>query len=542
MQGSLKSLPPNARIGVVGGGISGLTFTYFLGKLRPDVHVTVFESNHRTGGWIRTLETKDCEGDSIMLEQGPRTLRGVSDGTILIADILRDLKRHSSLQYVRKRSRANKKFLLDPNDQLVQVPNSLMGFLKFFLNPLSKGVLSGYFGERFRSKKESNSLVSDESVHSFISRRMGNEMVSANLVSAVCHGIYADDVKKLSARKVMGKLLDYESQYGSILRGLSRSKSNSKKELTPSGLTPLISLYQDAFGKDKYELARLIKDFGKYPIMGLSGGLETFTRSLTQELDKWPNVSLELERQVQSVNRNSLSSRLTVQATGGPPMSGFDHLRITTNPSVWRQTGLFNNQLPQMLLKCPQSNTVLLVNYYWPHSDLLLKEQQGFGYLVPQNHANPEQLLGVIFDSVIEQNYKAYYPVYTKAAFKQLLRRKEYTKLTAMVGGHYLKEGHTAHTANKAVRAVKYALHNHLGISQEHLDKGTWQFTAAEHCLPHFSVGFPQWKQQVEQEVLNKFGGHISLGGMAFAEGPGVPDVVTDSFTDVYKMVQDTLE
>lgn len=116
MQGPLKSLAPNARVGVVGGGISGLTFSYFLAKLRPDVHVTVFESNPRTGGWIRSLDTKDNEGGSIMLEQGPRTLRGVSDGTVLMADILKDLKRHTLLQYVRKNSRANKKFLLDPNE------------------------------------------------------------------------------------------------------------------------------------------------------------------------------------------------------------------------------------------------------------------------------------------------------------------------------------------------------------------------------------------------------------------------------------------
>ncbi|GAV54150.1 hypothetical protein ZYGR_0AK06520 [Zygosaccharomyces rouxii] len=540
MQGPLKCLQPNARVGVVGGGISGLTFTYFLAKLRPDVHVTVFESNPRTGGWIRSLDTKDNEGGSIMLEQGPRTLRGVSDGTVLMADILKDLKRHTLLQYVRKNSRANKKFLLDPNDQLVQVPNSLMSLLKFCSNPLSDGAVSGYLGERFRST--SSKLQSDdESLHSFISRRMGNEMVSSNLVSAVCHGIYADDIKKLSARKVMGKFMDYENQYGSILRGSKKDKSQNKK-LNSSGLTPVISLYQDTFGKDRYELARLIKDFAKYPMIGLAGGLEIFTRSLTQELAKWPNVNLELQRQVQSVDKKALSDRVTVNATDGPPVSGFDHLRITTNPSTWRETGLFENQLPQELLERPQSNTVLLVNYYWPHDDLLLKGQQGFGYLVPQNRPNPEQLLGVIFDSVIEKNYKPYYPAYTKAPLTGLLRKPEYTKLTVMLGGHYLQENRTTPTANTTIDAAKHALHNHLGISQEHLDNGTWKFVAAKNCLPQYFVGYPQWKQRVEQEVLDKFAGHISLGGMGFAKGPGVPDVVTDSFIDVHKMVQDAHE
>ncbi|CAR28157.1 hypothetical protein ZYGR_0N06480 [Zygosaccharomyces rouxii] len=539
MQGPLKSLAPNARVGVVGGGISGLTFSYFLAKLRPDVHVTVFESKPRTGGWIRSLDTQDNEGSPIMLEQGPRTLRGVSDGTVLMADILKDLKRHSLLQYVRKRSRANKKFLLDTNDQLVQVPNSLMSALRFCFNPMGKGVLSGYLGERFRSK-DSRPPGGDESVHSFISRRTGNELVSTNLVSAVCHGIYADDVKKLSARKVMGKFMDYEAQYGSIIKGSKKVNSQNKKSLSASGLTPLISLYRDAFSKDKYELARLIRDFSKYPMIGLSGGLETFTRSLTQELDKWPNVNLELQRQVQSVSKDPLSNRITVKTTEGPPVGDFDHLRITTNPSTWKETGLFNDQLSQKLLQRPQSNTVLLVNYYWPHEDLLLKNQQGFGYLVPQNRKNPEQLLGIIFDSVIEKNYNAYYPGFTKDMFTGLSKRQEYTKLTVMLGGHYLKERHTVPTAEETILAAKQALHNHLGISQQPLDNGTWKFVVAQDCLPHFFVGYSQWKHQVEQEVLNKFAGHISLGGMGFARGPGVPDVVTDSFMDVYKMVQDS--
>lgn len=536
MQSPVKYLPPNARVGVVGAGISGLTFTYFLAKLRPDVHITVFDSKPRTGGWIRSLDTKDHEGNSIMLEQGPRTLRGISDGTILMADILRDLKKHTSLQYVRKRSKANRKFLLDRNDQLIQVPNALVSLLEFCSNSLSKGAISGYLGERFRAKNP-EPQGSDESVHSFISRRMGNEMVSTNLVSAVCHGIYADDVKNLSGRKVMGRLMDYEDRYGSIIKGSKKAKSQNKRKLTPSGLTPIISLYQDAFSKDRYELARLIKDFSKYPMLGLAGGLETFTRSLTQELLTWPNVSLELQRQLRSVRRNSISDRLTVTATNGPPVSGFDHLRITTNPSTWKEIGLFENQLPQELLQRPQSNTVLLVNFYYPHTDLLHKEQHGFGYLVPGNRPNPEQLLGVIFDSVIEKNFKPYYPVYTKAAFAKLLKRQEYTKLTAMLGGHYLKENQAAPTANTTISAVKYALHNHLGISQEHLNNGTWKFIEAKDCLPHFFIGFPQWKQQVEQQVQSKFAGNVSLGGMAFAKGPGVPDVVTDSFIDVYNMV-----
>ena len=49
----LTKLPTNAKVGVVGGGISGLFFTYYLSKLRPDVKITLIDQNQeRLGGWI----------------------------------------------------------------------------------------------------------------------------------------------------------------------------------------------------------------------------------------------------------------------------------------------------------------------------------------------------------------------------------------------------------------------------------------------------------------------------------------------------------
>lgn len=537
MLGPLNNLPANARVGVVGGGISGLTFTYFLAKLRPDVTVTLFESQPRTGGWIHSLDTRDKNGDAVMLEQGPRTLRGISDGTVLMADILRDLKRQSVIQYVRKRSRANRKFLLDPSDNLVQVPNSITSFLKFIVNPLSKGLLSGYFGERMRSA--AGRPHGDESVHSFISRRFGNEFVSTNLVSAIFHGIYADDVKHLSARKVMGTMVEYEAKYGSILKGFQKNKKANRRKLTPSGLTPIVSLYQDAFEKDKYELARLCKDFGKYSMIGLSGGLETFTKAVSQEITKWPNVEVVTGKRVGKITLGNLSNRVTVSLGGGQIASGFDHLRLTTNPSSWANLFAQESKLLAELSSRASSNTVLLVNYYLPNKDVLLREQQGFGYLVPQCSENDENLLGVIFDSVIEKNYKPYKPVFTRASFFRSRKRKDYTKLTVMLGGHYLNQDTNAQTKDITIRAAKYALQNHLGISMEDLEAGTWKFVAAKDCLPHFFVGYNDWQNQFESEIQQTYKGRLSLGGMGFSKGPGVPDVVTDSFQDVLKLTEE---
>lgn len=55
---------------ILGGGISGLSCAFYLKKLLPNSHVTVFDSSKRFGGWI---ETKTHHNQ--LFETGPRTLR-----------------------------------------------------------------------------------------------------------------------------------------------------------------------------------------------------------------------------------------------------------------------------------------------------------------------------------------------------------------------------------------------------------------------------------------------------------------------------------
>jgi len=66
-------------IAVLGGGISGLTTAFYLGRRFPDTRITLIEASSHLGGWIRT-ETIDLgsEYGQVVLEAGPRTLRPVS--------------------------------------------------------------------------------------------------------------------------------------------------------------------------------------------------------------------------------------------------------------------------------------------------------------------------------------------------------------------------------------------------------------------------------------------------------------------------------
>ena len=68
----------------------------------------------------------------------------------------------------------------------------------------------------------------DETIHEFVSRTLGKD-VADNLISAVLHGIYAGDCRKLSVRACMPILTEYEDDKGSLLRGVL-SVAMSKKE------------------------------------------------------------------------------------------------------------------------------------------------------------------------------------------------------------------------------------------------------------------------------------------------------------------------
>lgn len=529
MLSPLTKLPANASVGVVGGGVAGLMFSYFLGKLRPDVRIKLVESQQRTGGWIKSWTTKDQHNDSVMLEQGPRTLRGVSDGTVLIVDTLKDLKQESLIQCIDKNNEANRKFLLDTNDKLIQVPNSFKTTVEFLCNPLGKGLVAGMLGEPLR--KPTSHPGKDESVSSFVKRRFGNDYVGRNILSAVFHGIYGDDIEHMSAKRTMRKLFDLEAKYGSIMKGLYRSKPTSDEK---PPLSELLNDYQQAFGKS--DLKALSTKLHKYPMLGMKGGLEMFPRLVRESLDKLSNVTVISGENVTKINISKDQKSLDMQLSNGDAITGFDHIRLTPTPARISQIIAPNNpQLAQELAQV-QANSIVLVNFYLPTKDVIAKKYRGFGYLCPKSSNNPQGLLGVIFDSVIEKNF---HPLFQQAGAKDAVPTNlQYTKLTAMLGGHYLNSQPSDAVPSRelTIRAVKDALNLQLGIPFPDLDAGLWAFTVADRCLPRFSIGYDAWQSSVEHELYKTYKGAVSLGGMGFAKGPGVPDVISDGLEDAMKL------
>ncbi|KAH3898857.1 related to Protoporphyrinogen oxidase [Saccharomycodes ludwigii] len=527
----LVKLPPNSKVAVIGAGISGLSFSYFLSKLRPDLKIKIYESKNRCGGWINSARTKlntnsNKTGGEILLEKGPRTLRGVSDGTVLIIDILQKLGLENEIKCIESNSEANKKYILDVNKKLCQVPpTGLKSFLHFITNPMSKGLLTGILGEPFRSP----SKVQDETAYDFLKRRFGNTYIADNLFSAIFHGIYAGDIKQLSVNCTLNKLAQMEKDYGSILRAVYH-KRNAKPEKSL-----VLSQYNEKFcgnSAEIDEISQLNTFLSKYPALGLKNGLSTLPNSLESYILKNPNVEIQYGKHIENFkllnhDKTNAQKKAAVELDGGKEL--FDHIHITV-PTA-KLFSKCENIDKDFILKLEKlkSASVILVNYYLPNKDVIFRNH-GFGYLVPQSVTNHESLLGVIFDSCIEQSFQPLFGARSEIPSPN----PPYTKLTAMLGANhsFVDSLSTAAVDNAGVPSpslvkgiVKECFKEHLGIDEKDLENGHWEVTLASNAIPQYYVGYNH--TDLESKLpLNV----VTVGGMKFSKGPGVPDVVVKSF------------
>lgn len=504
-----KKLAPNSKVAVLGAGLSGLTFAYFLNRLRPDVQLTIFEQKPKSGGWINTDRVNFGDlAHPVKLEKGPRTLRGVSDGTCMLVDIMMNLGCKQDIMCIDSKSSANRKFLLDKSQNLLQVPPTTpASFLKFLTNPLSSGLFMGICKEPFAPQKSIS--AGDESVYDFLKRRFGTASIADNLLSAVFHGIYAGNVQKLSANYTLKSLVNMEKEHGSIVKAMFSKMQNSKETAqNETKLNGVLQKYGSSTSSNINQLQKLLK---LYPMLGFENGLSTVPDAIETHLAAQENVSIQYGSNLESVEASPSSKKKLI--VNGEPLH-FDHLHASTVPSNLR----ISDDLTKFLKTITEVN-VALVNIYHPKKDLLGSNIHGFGYLVPRVVDNPQHLLGVIFDSVIENNFL---PLFSNQQIEK--STLNYTKITAMLGGHYYNN-QIIPSEKIIIQQVKDCLAQHLHFSEKDLNDCKFEFTLAKNSIPEYYVGYDS--VPVEEKVAEL---GVSLGGMKFASGPGLPDCVVKSF------------
>ena len=188
---------------VIGGGISGLACAYHLQQ--AGIPVRALEAGSRPGGVIATTEQ-----DGFRFELGPQSFLSTVPLLGLIDALgLRDELLHAD-------PRAPRYILV--GGKLVAAP---LAPPELLTTPLfSAGTKWRLLTEILRHTQPP---AEDESIAAFVRRKFGDELLN-RFVAPFVSGVYAGDPERLSLRAAFPKLHEFETQYGSVLRGAMKSR------------------------------------------------------------------------------------------------------------------------------------------------------------------------------------------------------------------------------------------------------------------------------------------------------------------------------
>ncbi|HEY6877039.1 MAG TPA: protoporphyrinogen oxidase, partial [Polyangiales bacterium] len=211
------------RVCVIGGGISGLTAGYRLQSLGAEVEV--LEGASTVGGLLGSVHVDGC-----MVETGPDSILTEKPWAIALAEELglRD-------QIIATQPKQRGAFLVH-RGKLSPIPAGFSLIAPSDLGALARSPVLSAAG-KLRAACDlvlPREVHEDESLESFVVRRLGRELFD-NLAQPLAGGIYGADPSKLSLRATMPRFLDFERDYGSVIRGVRAKQNEAASGVLPMG-------------------------------------------------------------------------------------------------------------------------------------------------------------------------------------------------------------------------------------------------------------------------------------------------------------------
>lgn len=574
----VKKLATNSRVSVIGAGISGLSYAYFLSRLRPDIQIDVFEKEGRVGGYIKTSVASDKVREitgvtskrGLKMEKGPRTLRGVSPGTLIIVDLLNKIGKLDQLCGVPMKSDGNKKYLLADNEnmqgqlgqmhgELIQVPGpgcSISATSRFLGSKYGKIMILGLLKDLFYKKgKDGDINYKNDSVEDFMVRHFGKGMID-EIGSALMYGIYATDVAELSSECVFPGMVKLEKQGGSLIRTVIKNNMKRGKEnAAVAKIDESVELYLNHVGSE-FNMEKLSKLLKQFPMLALKDGLSVLCDGLKESMPS--NVNIVTNSGVEKIEQVDENGQITVLCKDGR-RAQYDHVRSTVNTiQLMKMMGHEDVQLKDTLGQFKYTS-VTVCNVLIPAKEV--KRYKGFGFLIPKAKFNADVgLMGMIFDSDVEESGRFLFPD-GEASIPPVLKGEgsqgeddkavesfeagvvesegvageDMTKVTMMVHASSAAAGRA--TRGKLAMLAQDTFTNLLSGA----DGAQWATVQARMAvesvtwadsIPVYDTvgdGFAVRRAAVEGLVAQKFAGAVTLGGMTFAQGVGVPDGVVSA-------------
>jgi oxygen-dependent protoporphyrinogen oxidase len=202
------------RIGILGGGVTGLATAWFLRQqgVRP-AEIVLFEGSDRFGGNVRS----ERQGE-LMLDVGPDAWVTTKPAASRLAAALGLTKE----LIVTPEHRRN--VFIAQRTGLVPLPP---GFVLGIPTSLRSVASTPLFTLRGKARMAADLAIprrsfegdEDESIAEFVTRRLGREACD-RLVAPLLGGIFSGDAEELSIRAGVPQLVAMEKEYGSLIRGV----------------------------------------------------------------------------------------------------------------------------------------------------------------------------------------------------------------------------------------------------------------------------------------------------------------------------------
>ncbi|TJY43534.1 protoporphyrinogen oxidase [Cohnella pontilimi] len=206
---------------VLGGGITGLTATFYLYRLAAErgerIEVTLYEGAARLGGRVNTLRR-----DGFVIERGPDSFLARKLPMVRLAEELGLDGLLVGTNPEAKKTYIARDGVLHPMPAGLNlgVPTNAEAFLQ-------TGLLSEEGKRRALQETEipASAGDGDETVGHFLERRFGREMVQ-RIFEPLLAGIHAGDLYGLGLEATFPQFRELEREYGSLIRGM-REKSKA---------------------------------------------------------------------------------------------------------------------------------------------------------------------------------------------------------------------------------------------------------------------------------------------------------------------------
>lgn len=454
------------RIIVVGGGIAGLAAVHRLVELGRDksegVEITLLEAGQRLGGVIATERV-----DDFLVEGGPDSFITEKPWALQLCERLGIAQRLISTRP------GLQKIYVVHRGSLCALPEGFLLLAPTRFWPWVKSPLFSWRGklrmvlDLVLPRRSADQIEKDESLASFVRRRLGTEVLE-RVAQPLIGGIYAADSERLSLQATMPRFLEMERAGRSMILGLWKERRRRSER----GSGARWSLFVTP-----------------------AGGMQELVDALARKL---PPGTVRLGVEVKGVASDG-KNRWALETSAGEQLPA-DGVILTC--SAYRAARILSGLAPRVAdeLKSVSYVSTATVSLAYRREDVP-HPLDGFGLVVPAVEAR-----GIIACTFSSQKYSG------RAPDGSVLLR-------AFVGGA-LQAGLFEQDDAVMERSVRRELADLLGVEGPPLFSRIYRHPRS---MPQYLVGHRQRVSRIE-EGLGEFPG-IELAGSAY-HGVGVADCV----------------